>query len=119
MPKQPEPKAPPRIVVELSPKGDFIIETIENGSRSRIPLNRGEEWWEIRDILNRIARANAPKWVPSAYRRVGKPVDEAGKELKAPAAAPAARKMPAARKITPAPVPTAALPKITPIDELF
>jgi len=114
-------KLPPRVVVELLPNGDFVVETIINGARQRVPLNRGEEWWEVRDILLRMRRGAeahpVKKWVPSEYVRVGK--NGAGK-IKAPQKAPSAPK--AARKIkAKSATPPAAAPGrvILTADELF
>ena len=89
-------KPPPRVVVELHPDGTMAIEFYLNGARTRQPLYRGMEGVEIRQVLQRLARASAAeptpadaakKWVPSAYKRYGKPSEMLGKVPRAPQAA--------------------------------
>lgn len=46
--------APPRVIVELGPNNQVIIESYINGQRQRVVANRGSEWWDIADTLFRI-----------------------------------------------------------------
>jgi len=47
----------PRIIIELSPNGGLVMEFYRNGQRGRLDLNRGTEYWEILDELQRQKKA--------------------------------------------------------------
>ena len=54
------PAAPPpnlRLILEQLPNGNFVAEIYTDGNRSRIPLNRGMEIWEIQDLFSRLRRS--------------------------------------------------------------
>jgi hypothetical protein len=50
-----KPKA--RIVLELCENGSLVMESYRNGQRTRLMLNRGQEYWEILDELRMQQRA--------------------------------------------------------------
>lgn len=53
-----------RVIIELSATGALTIESYSNGQRTKVPLNRGQEYWEILDelkMLQRRARTEAER----------------------------------------------------------
>ena len=46
----------PRVIVEMNANGSLSLRSWSNGQESVIPLNRGQEYWEILDALKRQQR---------------------------------------------------------------